>query len=181
MTILALDLATYKTGYAIFADKKLHNYGLINATEGNYHLRLLYIREKIIELIKKYKIDYIVLEEVPMGIQDDLSKTKSLLIAHDLCVCQGVIVGICAQFGLGLRLYLPTQWRSIMETYSGTDEGKKRDFQKEKAVSLTNELCGLNFKYYKSDSKKRNEYSDDDICEAILLGMAFLKGEENNG
>jgi Holliday junction resolvasome RuvABC endonuclease subunit len=169
MKILALDLSTHKTGFAVFIEGALKGYGLMEAEGENYHERILCVREDIIKKIKEFKIEYIILEEVPMN------EHNNLKVAHDLCVCQGMIVGLCAQFNLGLRVYFPNSWRSIVGTYNGTKEGKKRDFQKEKAVEITNSLYNLNFKYYKTDSKKKNEYSDDDICEAILLGLAFLK------
>lgn len=171
MNVLALDLSTHKTGYAVFTKGVLKTYGLLEAEGNNYHERILFVREKIIEKVNEFKIDYIILEEVPV------TKNNNLSVAHDLCVCQGVVVGVCGQLDLGLRLYSPTSWRSIMGTYDGTREGTKRDVQKEKAVNLANEICGLTFEYWKSDTKKHK--SDDDICEAILLGMAFLKEEGN--
>lgn len=169
MNVLALDLSTHKTGYAVFLKNILKTYGLFEAEGCNYHQRILFVREKIIEKIREFKIDYIILEEVPM------SKNNNLRVAHDLCVCQGAVVGICGQLDLGLRLYPPTSWRSVMGTYDGTREGTKRDVQKERAVNLVNGIYGLTFEYWKSDTKKHK--SDDDICEAILLGLAFLKEE----
>jgi Holliday junction resolvasome RuvABC endonuclease subunit len=170
MNILSLDLATKKTGFAIFINRKLDNFGLIQSTEGNYQERILCTREKIVELIKKHKIKQIVLEEV------GINPRNNLIVAHDLCVCQGVILDLCCIYKLGLKLYAPSSWRALMGTYDGTRAGMKREVQKEKAISIVNELYGYDFKYFKSDTKKN--ISDDDICEAILMGLAFLKEVE---
>ncbi len=175
MKIIAIDLATKKVGYAIFLEGTLAETGLIEATGENYQERLLVIRNQLIEKIEKFNIEYIILEEVPMNAHNNL------ITAHNLCVAQGVILGLCCERSLGLQLYFPNEWRSLVGTYDGTREGTKRDVQKQKAVDLVNSIYSTNYHYYKTDSKKRNEYSDDDICEAILLGRAFLKErtEEN--
>lgn len=171
MNLLSLDLATKKTGYAIFINRKLEKFGLIVATEGNYQERILHIRDEIVKLIKDYKIDYIALEEVAM------QQNNNLIVAHDLCVCQGVILDICWLYNLGMKMYYPTSWRGLMSLYDGTVAGKKRENLKIKSVEMVNEIYKTNFQFFKSDSKKN--ISDDDICEAILMGLAYLKENEN--
>jgi Holliday junction resolvasome RuvABC endonuclease subunit len=167
MNILSLDLATKKTGYAIFADGILKDFGIMIGDKGNYQERILQIREKIIKKIIEFRVEHIVLEEVPM------QQRNNLIVAHDLCVCQGVILDVCCVYGLGMKLYFPTSWRSIMGLYEGKAEDKKRDVQKQKSVEKANQIFNLDLKYFKSDSKKN--VSDDDIAEAILLGLAYLK------
>lgn len=170
MNLLALDLATKKTGYAIFVDGVLKDYGVIKADEGNYQQRILQIREKVVKKIVEFGIEYLVLEEVPM------QQFNNLIVAHDLCVCQGVFLDLCCIYELGMKLYFPTAWRSLMGLYEGKKEDKKRDVQKQKAVEKANNIFGLDLKYFKSDSKKN--ISDDDIAEAILIGLAYLKENE---
>jgi len=170
--ILSIDFATKKTGYAIFINGKLQSYGIMYADSQNVHERILHIRSQILEKIIQYGITHVVLEEIPM------QKNNNLIVAHDLCVGQGAILVSCYDHNLGLKLYSPTSWRSIMELYNGTNESKKRDYQKQAAVNLVNELYGLDLKYYKSETKKNK--TDDDIAEAILIGLAFIK-EESNG
>ena len=172
MKILALDFATRKTGYAIFIEGELVDYGVFKSNSDNIHERILQIRENIVNKLSNFgEMDSIILEETPMGSKNNLK------VAHDLCVGQGMILGLCCQLGLGLSLYFPTAWRSIVGTYDGTREGTKRANQKTKAVDIVNNLYNLNFKYYPSDTKKHT--SDDDICEAILLGLAYLKENKN--
>ena len=74
-------------------------------------------------------------------------------------------------------MYAPSSWRSIMGLYNGTTEGTKRDYQKQAAVDFVNKLYGFDFKYYTNDTKKKQ--TDDDMAEAILLGLAFQKEMEN--
>jgi len=125
------------------------------------------MRTQILEKIKQHKIKTVVLEEVPM------QRNSNLRVAHDLCVGQGMICGLCCEYKLIFSLYLPTEWRSIMELYDGTKNSTKRDYQKQAAVNLVNKLYEYDFQYYKSDTKKHQ--TDDDKAEAILLGLAYIK------
>ena len=54
MRILALDLSTHKTGFAVFAEATLKDHGLMEATGDNYHERILCVREDIIKKIKEF-------------------------------------------------------------------------------------------------------------------------------
>jgi Holliday junction resolvasome RuvABC endonuclease subunit len=168
---MALDFATLKTGFAIYKKEKLVDYGLIKSSSSNVHARLLQIRDQILEQMQKHDIQIIVLEEVPMN------SSLNMRVSHDLCVGQGVILGLCFDLNLGFRLYLPPAWRTEVGVYDGTREGTKRDVQKQKAVDIVNEMYGLNLKYFKNDNKK-NE-SEDDVAEAILLGLAYVRSGES--
>lgn len=171
MNIIAIDFATLKSGYAVFVDNILKDYGIMRSDSSNVHERIMQIRAQILQKILQYNIAQIVLEEVPM------QKNNNLMVAHDLCVGQGMVLGLCCEKELGLKLYAPSSWRSIMGLYNGTQAGTKRDYQKQAAVDLANQLYGLDFQYYKNDTKKNK--TDDDMAEAILLGLAFLKENEH--
>lgn len=168
-TILSLDMATKKTGFAVFYDNQLIDYGIFLADkdEINVHTRILTIRKQILEKIKEHNIKYIIAEQVPINIHSNL-KTGG-----DLLIMQGVLLSLAEDYNLFFNLLSPTQWRSILNMYNGTREGKKRDYQKQKAVDIVNKIYEFDFKYYKTDSKTR--ISDDDKAEAILLALAYLK------
>lgn len=167
--IMGLDLATKKTGWSIFHDDKLIDYGIFFAdkNEVNVHSRILQIKKQILNKIKEHKIEHIIIENVPINLHSNLK------IGMDLIVLQGVILSVCDDLDLGLQLLSPSSWRSSMGLYDGTRATMKRDCQKQKAIDMVNEIYGFDFKYYKSDTKTK--ISDDDKAESILLVMAYNK------
>ena len=65
MNFLFLDLSTKSTGYAISDDKgNLITYGLITASSENNIARIQKIQSKLIDLIKEYKIEKLIAEDV---------------------------------------------------------------------------------------------------------------------
>ena len=62
--LLALDQSSRVSGYAIFYDGKLEDYGKFELTDNDLGIRLLKIRQKVDELIDKYNINEVVLEDI---------------------------------------------------------------------------------------------------------------------
>lgn len=54
--------------------------------------------------------------------------------------------------------------------FDGTNEGKKREVLKQKAIEMANDCFDLELKWISLNSKK----NDDDIAEAILICAAML-------
>ena len=169
MNLLGLDPATVVTGFSVFQNDILEEYGTFvsNSKETNPHMRILQIIEQIEKKVKEKNIDIIVMEEVP------LSAAKNLKVAHDLCVLQGAILFLCKIYNLQLQLYMPSEWRRSIGTFMGTKESMLRDFQKQKAVEIVNQKFNLNLKYFKTENKQNK--SEDDEAEAILIASCFLK------
>ena len=167
--ILTLDCSTNKTGFGIFKDDKLVEYGIFNTNSEETKDKMKEIYNWISSLINKHNIQHIVFEDVPV------SKHKNLHVGKTLSVLQGVILTVCFEYNIESTLYSPTSWRSIVGTYDGTREGTKREIQKQKAVEIVNKKFKLDLKYYLRDTKYN--ISDDDVAEAILLGVAYLSEE----
>lgn len=64
MKVLALDQASRVTGYAIFEDQNLITSGTIVLGDDLLGQRLVRLREEIIQLVQKYDIDTILLEDI---------------------------------------------------------------------------------------------------------------------
>lgn len=62
--LLALDQSSRVSGYAIFYDGKLEDYGKFEFTDNDLGIRLLKIRQKVDGLIDKYNINEVVLEDI---------------------------------------------------------------------------------------------------------------------
>lgn len=167
--ILALDMATKKTGWAVFDDAGcLVEYGVFRATSDNTKERMREIYFEIENKIKQYpELTTVIFEDVPLNNHNNLKTGK------DLSILQGVVISLCFAHELGYILYNPSAWRSIIGLYNGTREGLKRDFQKQAAVNKVNELYNLGFVYNETETKTR--LTDDDKAEAICLGLAYIK------
>lgn len=170
--ILALDMATKKTGWALFNYKgELVEYGVIRTTASETKDRMEEIYFQICEILNEYKlITTIVFEDVPLNNHNNLKTGK------DLSILQGVMLSLCFEHQLDYELYNPSAWRSIIGLYNGTREGMKRDYQKQAAVNKVNEVYGFNFVYNETETKTR--LTDDDKAEAICLGLAYIKEKE---
>lgn len=164
---LGLDCATKKTGYSIFDNDQLVESGTLVTSSEEIKDRIEELFFAIRNIVSKYDIEIIILEDVPVNSHSNLK------VGKDLATLQGVVLGICFENNIGYHLYNPSAWRSIIKTYDGTREGMKREVQKQKAVEIANELYGLSLNYRKTDTIK--EKSDDDQAEAILIATAYIK------
>ena len=205
MKTLSLDMSTRKTGWALYEDKKLMSYGLIESSKENMFERLKEMYLEIQELIKKYKVQNIICEDVPVSMHSNLQTGK------DLCVLQGCILALAFIYDLHYEFLKPTVWRASLglhrTLFTCKHCGDSREFVsgkyikscvvcgcnnkleysnvaindrnslKKRAVEFANELFSLNLAYVSKGSKK----NEDDIAEAILIGYYFTKGIESNG
>ena len=174
LIILGLDAATRKSGISVFDNNQLIYYEKyeIDKKISSPHERMKLLYNELKLLHDKYKYDKIIMEDVPINSRNNLQVGKTLAIL------QGMIFALCEEFEIEQILYLPSEWRSKVGTYGGTRESTKRDYQKEKAVSLVNEIYKLDLQYYKNENKEHN--SDDDVAEAILIGRAYLLTREDS-
>ena len=172
--ILGLDLATKRTGYGILKpDGSLVTSGQIIVTGYSPYVRMKDIYEQIKEIVKKFGVSHIILEDVPVNTHSNIKTGK------ELSVLQGVILSLCFQYNIPYVLYNPSAWRSIIGTYDGTRAGMKRNVQKQKAVELVNNIYGVSFVYNEKVTKKT--WYDDDRAEAILIALAYIKECEDSG
>lgn len=147
MKILSLDLSTKSSGYAVFEDEVLVDYGVIKSTDKELLVRGNYMAEFVRLLCEKYGKFNLV------GIED-------LKIIHN----QSVLVMLAQVQGMVLRelkdqdvkFVFPTVWRKEFKL-----NGKRAD-AKAKAIELCTELG--------------YEVECDDDAEAILLGIYLQKG-----
>ena len=66
VNLLALDQASQTSGFAIFKDGKLVDYGKFTFSDNEIADRLVKIRKKIIELIEHYEITEVAFEDIQM-------------------------------------------------------------------------------------------------------------------
>lgn len=162
---MSLDASSTSTGWAIFDKKGLSAYGVIKPTGEDWRERLVNQGYKLKEIIEKYHPTKIIMEDVPLKAGGGL---KILVL---LGAVQGFIYGIASSYEIPIKFITPTSWRSVIGFFDGTEDGKKRDAMKKKAVEYVNKEFGLNLKYVSPKSR----FNEDDTAEAICIGYSQVK------
>ena len=146
MKILSLDLSTKSSGFAVFEDEVVVDYGVIKNTDKDILVRGNYMAESVRLLCEKYgKFDLVGIEELKV-----LSNQSTLV---KLAQVQGMVLRELKD--QVVKFVMPTVWRK------GFELNDKRAEAKAKAIKLCNELG--------------YEVECDDDAEAILLGIYFQK------
>lgn len=151
MNLLALDQSSKTSGFAIFKNNKLIDYGSFNFSSSKLDIRLTKFYLKIDELIKNYEIDHVIFEDIQLqnDVNDNVKTFKTL----------SEVIGV-----LRLKLYnlkipydsvLSSIWKSKLQI-----KGRNRAEQKKSA------------KDYVKNKYKINPGQD--ACDAICIGEYYL-------
>ncbi len=169
MKLLSLDLSTSNSGWAVFQDGKLTEYGNIPEPKFKGKSKLRYPQRSgivaslmavsIEQLILDTKPDHVVIEEVCPG---GIAGVKSI---KSLCQLHGIILYLlyrCNYSGFdNISMLAPSDWRKAV--------GLKKNLDwKLSAVKKVKELLSITL----------NE-SEHDVADAILLGIAYGRMETN--
>lgn len=114
MRILAFDQASAVTGWALFVDGKLEQWGHIRVTaikDANERHKQMDIRT--VELLKDARPDFVVIEDMFLG-----KNVASLKIVSQ---SRGLIMGFCHCHDIEIALLMPTAWRRILNFVQGKD------------------------------------------------------------
>ena len=153
MRILALDQASRITGWAIFIDGELEEYGKIDVSNqpdlGN---RLWALRSLVKGLIEEFNIDKVILEDIYM----DGQKINNIQTFKILAEVFGVLYELCVELKLPVEAVLAGTWKSSLEI-----KGKTRAEQKHNAQQ------------YVMNTYKIKPTQDE--CDAICIGTHIVK------
>ena len=157
MNILALDLGSKSTGWAVAEDGIYTSSGCITASSIDYIARIYKICETIAELIKKYNIDKIYCEEVR---PEQNSHTQKVLIQ-----LQSKVVFVAWEINkkITVDFLTPSAWRAAVGIRTG--RGVKRE-----------ELKAADIKYVEITYGKK---VNDDEADAIGLLDSIIKPRAN--
>ena len=150
MKILALDLSTKSTGYAIGKDK-LETSGQIKSDNKNVIQRIIKMREQLKNLIKKYNIDKIVMEQVRPDFNTHTSKVLMWLQATTVISAYQINKKIEYDF------LNPSQWRAALKIKQG--RGIRRQTLKAQDIQYVKDTYNLSV--------------GDDEADAICLFDAY--------
>lgn len=143
MTILALDQASRTSGYSVFCDDKLIDSGTFTFTSDDMAKRLVGIRNKVNELIDKYCIEKLILEDIQL--QNNVGSNVATYKA--LAEVIGVITELAAERKLPYELVYSSTWKSELNI-----KGRTRPEQKRNAQVYVFENFGANVSQDESDA-----------------------------
>ena len=165
MITIGIDASSTCTGWSVFDNKNLIDYGAIKPKGSNYRERIFNEAPELIAVFNKYKPEMVYMEDVPHNPRGGIST------AIILGAVQGFIYGVAMSCKTNITFVDPNTWRSDGGLFDGTQEGRRREVLKKKAIDMANKKFNLELKWYSPSSTK----NDDDIAEAILI-CAVMNG-----
>lgn len=151
LRVMALDMATQKTGYCCFAGDNLINYGLIQKSDSNRYKRIEKMIDEIMFRIKENNINFVVVEDVFLK-TDNARNVKVLIVLANI---QGALLYHLSKNGIKYELVSPSTWKSSFGILKHRQEGKLS------AINLVKEITGIDMQ--------------EDTAEATAIAMWFLK------
>jgi len=130
--ILAIDQSTKITGYSIWEDKKLINYGIIEVdhNEKNPMERMCQMYFSIKNLIDEIKPDFVGFE----GIQFQRNYQTYSLLSQ----LQGLILSILFERNMAFLYLEPTKWKAYCKI-----KGRKRAEQKANTIQMVKDKFSI--------------------------------------
>lgn len=156
MVYLALDQALVTTGYSLFQDDKLLDYGIFNVSAGKpLDARLGEYWKHLNTLLKSSdkRFDYIFFE--------DTQKQQNTETFRKLCYVESATILWCYFNELKYKILSPSHWRSVIKDSCGVTFGRKREEQKQVAIDFV--------------KKQFNKDVTSDEADSICLGFAGYK------
>lgn len=163
MVVIGVDGSTSCSGYSVFRDGTLVDYGAIKPKGKEWDKRLMQEWQEFCAVVEQYHPDVLYYEQPP------LKDGKITLLK--LGTVQGMILGLCAQYNIKIQFLSPSDWRKELGLFDGTRQGMCRDELKRKSIKKANEIFGLNLVWTAPKFKK----NDDDIADAILIAYSQIK------
>lgn len=153
--ILALDCSTKSTGYSIYNNKELVDYGCIVASSSNLFNRIDKMVEELEKIIHKYNFAHIYIESV---YPEDVHNNQAVFDA--LKYLQGFILHLLNKYNLNHTFFTASEWRAKCGIQTG--RGIKREILKSRDINFV--------------KNQFNIIVNDDIADAICIGYAAVGG-----
>lgn len=157
MNILGLDASTKSTGWSVYEDKKLKDYGCITSSSTDLFKRIHKMVDEIDIIITNNNISKVILEEVR---PDDIGGRSNIATHRALMWLQGAIAMMIHDKHpkVTIEYLYPSEWRKCCQIKTG--RGVVRETVKQRDIRFVEETFGIKV--------------NDDIADAIGLGYAYL-------
>lgn len=189
--VLGLDMSSHKSGYALFVNKELVDYGeweMTNAQESDWRKRIAFMANCVGQYCVHHDVDVIYAEDVPPTLEN--SQTVKVLSA-----LQGMLIAISILNDIDINFIPVKTWKQkiginlasskannackkrIKESF-GKDATKNlnkvkswtKAWEKKLSVDYANHVFGLDL-IYKSPSSK---FNNDDIADSINIAWSQI-------
>ena len=121
--VLAIDQATYKTGWSIYDDNVLLKYGVFEVEEGDETERFYKVKIWLLSMIEVWEPDLIALE----GIQ--YQNSFGVTTFQTLARLQGVLMDLCYEKEVPFKICPTNTWRAHCKVKGRTRTDKKKSMQ----------------------------------------------------
>lgn len=157
--ILAFDQASRTSGYSVFQGQELIAHGTFSFTDDNIGIRLVKIRNKVLELINQFHPDKVIYEDIQLQ-----QNTNNVSTYKVLAEVFGVIHELATELKIDNEACLSGTWRKGLGIV-----GRQRAEQKKNAQRWVKDHYGL----------KVSEDNADAICiGAYSAGIRCAKQEK---
>ena len=191
MNILGLDMSSQKSGYALFMDGQLVDYGMWQMTkddEADWRKRIAWMADCVGQYCVENNVKEIYVEDVPPAL--DNSQTVKILSA-----LQGMIIAVASLHDIDVHFVSVKTWKAkiginlvsskennnckkrIKEHFGknatrplNTVKGWVKGWEKKLSVDYANHVFGLDL-VYKSPSSRFNQ---DDISDSINIAWSQI-------
>lgn len=155
--LLALDQASITTGYAVFKDGALSDYGKFTYDDSDIGERLVKIRKKVLDLIQKHDINEVAFEDIQLqrNVANNVQTFKVLSEVY------GVIHELLQEIEIKYSIVPSSSWKSTLGI-----KGRARAEQKRNAQEWVMNYYGVK--------------ATQDTCDAICIGSHILKKPNAN-
>ena len=154
--LLALDQATKTTGWSIWQDNTLVEFGHITFDDEDPFIRNNKLTHWMGNMIETRDIDEVVIEDIQMQV-------NNVVVFQRLAQLQGAIIDMLIDWHIDYKIIRPVEWRAICNLLKGQD--KHRATQKKIAQEWV----------YKTFDCKCTQ----DEADAICIGYAAIQQEDN--
>ena len=154
--ILALDQATRDSGWSVFDDGKLINFGHWSFSNDDVVIRIHRLCQEIEKKIDEYEPNLVAIENIQLQ--------QNIEMFQKLAWVQGALMRTCIAKNVPYQLIRPSEWRATCDFLKEND--KHRDNQKK----IAQEWVLTTFQ------KKCTQ----DEADAICIGYALSKKEDND-
>lgn len=160
MIILSLDLSTKSSGWAVFKEEELIDYGCITSASTDLIKRIHIMTNGIKEVLNKYKIEKIVLEEVRPDVGSSNLQTHRAL----MWLQAATAIMVHDDFNkIQIEYIYPSSWRAACGIKNG--RGVLRKTLKQYDIEFVKENFGIDV--------------NDDIADAIGIGYSKINEVDN--
>lgn len=125
--ILAIDQATTTSGWCIYDDLELIEFGKINMGTQDSSLRIAQLRNWLIAMIKTWSPDHVAIEDIQL--QQIGKGYENVQTFKVLAHLQGVIINTCIEYNIDYSLVHVEKWRSYCDVKGKYRSDKKRSAQ----------------------------------------------------